>query len=45
MIVHPDVDGYIKTLHHMKYCGVLLTSNQLNMVVKFQCYHWSNLLR
>jgi len=55
MIVNPYVDGYIETLNHRKCCGVLLTSNQFNMVLKVelsskiffcvQCCHWSNLLR
>jgi len=54
-MVNPDVDGYTKTLNHRKYCGVLLTWNQLNMVSRLelssknffcvQCCHCGNLLR
>jgi len=53
MIVVTDVDDYTKTLNHRKYYGVLLTLNQLNMVLKlelsskiffcFQCCHWGSL--
>jgi len=35
-MVNPHVDGYTKTLNHRKYYGVLLTLNQLNMVLKLE---------
>jgi len=55
MMANPNVDGYTKTLNHRKYCRVLLTLIQLNMVLKLelssksffcvQCCHWSNLFK